>query len=330
MWFNNSGDNDLNEIMLGIIKIVPSHVFLPLIYQIASRLGSESSSNVPSMANIFSQALRNLLLKLAHEHPFHTLPPLFLLQNGAEVPPGASGSLFKLNVNQQKAFLARELLRTLRSGTTSPVDVSHTSRAIVCEAIDAMSCLSVAYNALANFDIECYKRKNQREIPLRDVPVNSSSSFVQYLKDAASHFNLQHLTAELSVRENGGYVFRQDGSAEFRSHSIQSAKKCRTVIPISNPTVNDSVVSIAAFDPRFTITETGISRPKIVVCHGNDGRVYKQLVKGGDDMRQDAIMQQLFGIVNIFLRQNVATTKRNLNIKTYKVCFCAEVLVTLL
>ena len=37
------------------------------------------------------------------------------------------------------------------------------------------------------------------------------------------------------------------------------------------------------------------------MCKGSDGRNYKQLVKGKDDLRQDAVMQQLFEAVDTLL-----------------------------
>ena len=40
-------------------------------------------------------------------------------------------------------------------------------------------------------------------------------------------------------------------------------------------------------------TAGGINLPKIIKCHGTDGLLYKQVVKGEDDMRQDAVMQQV-------------------------------------
>jgi ataxia telangiectasia mutated family protein len=43
------------------------------------------------------------------------------------------------------------------------------------------------------------------------------------------------------------------------------------------------------------------------------------MFKGKDDLRQDAVMQQVFGMVNTLLQKNVETRKRNLKIRTYKV-----------
>jgi phosphatidylinositol kinase/protein kinase (PI-3 family) len=40
--------------------------------------------------------------------------------------------------------------------------------------------------------------------------------------------------------------------------------------------------------------------------------------KGNDDMRQDAVMQQVFRAVNNWLRRDFESSRRNLCIRTYK------------
>ncbi|KAL6583807.1 hypothetical protein OROMI_003096 [Orobanche minor] len=64
----------------------------------------------------------------------------------------------------------------------------------------------------------------------------------------------------------------------------------------------------------------GINAPKVVECFGSDGNRYRQLAKSGnDDLRQDAVMEQFFGLVNAFLQNNRDTWRRRLKIRTYKV-----------
>jgi ataxia telangiectasia mutated family protein len=79
------------------------------------------------------------------------------------------------------------------------------------------------------------------------------------------------------------------------------------------------LIRIVKIEPTFDLTDTGISRPKIIKLHASDGRVYRQLVKGGDDMRQDAVMQQVFATMNFTLRAHVSTRARDLHIRTYRV-----------
>lgn len=59
----------------------------------------------------------------------------------------------------------------------------------------------------------------------------------------------------------------------------------------------DLCATIDHFDVRYE-NVGGITRPKRLRCVGSDGRTYLQLLKGGDDMRQDAVMQQVFSFVN--------------------------------
>ena len=43
---------------------------------------------------------------------------------------------------------------------------------------------------------------------------------------------------------------------------------------------------------RWFCSNSGIHRPKIVHCLDSAGGCYRQLVKGADDIRQDAVMEQ--------------------------------------
>lgn len=63
----------------------------------------------------------------------------------------------------------------------------------------------------------------------------------------------------------------------------------------------------------------GVNAPKKIICIGTDGVQRRQLVKSKDDLRQDAVMQQMFTVMNTLLRTCKETKKRNLRIRTYKV-----------
>ncbi|KAI2630503.1 phosphatidylinositol 3 [Xylaria nigripes] len=80
-----------------------------------------------------------------------------------------------------------------------------------------------------------------------------------------------------------------------------------------------NVPLVAKLEPVMTIA-TGVSAPKIITIIGSNGEHFKQLVKSGnDDLRQDAIMEQVFAAVSSVLKLHRSTRQRNLGIRTYKV-----------
>ncbi|APA11053.1 hypothetical protein sscle_07g058230 [Sclerotinia sclerotiorum 1980 UF-70] len=79
------------------------------------------------------------------------------------------------------------------------------------------------------------------------------------------------------------------------------------------------VPKMVRFESQMSIA-SGVSAPKIITAVADNGARFKQLVKGGnDDLRQDAIMEQVFAQVSELLKTNRATRQRNLSIRTYKV-----------
>lgn len=63
----------------------------------------------------------------------------------------------------------------------------------------------------------------------------------------------------------------------------------------------------------------GINAPKKVAFVCSDGVKRNMLVKGKDDLRQDAVMQQVFHFMNVLLKNKKSSCKRNLSIRTYKI-----------
>lgn len=77
---------------------------------------------------------------------------------------------------------------------------------------------------------------------------------------------------------------------------------------------------IVSVTEDIQVTSTGISLPKIVKFKMSNGLTKQVLMKGSnDDLRQDAIMEQVFTQVNNILIQNEELSKSNLRIRTYKV-----------
>ncbi|XP_044032842.1 DNA-dependent protein kinase catalytic subunit isoform X2 [Siniperca chuatsi] len=75
---------------------------------------------------------------------------------------------------------------------------------------------------------------------------------------------------------------------------------------------------ITGFDERVKVMSS-IRRPKRLIIRGDDERDHPFLVKGGEDLRQDQRIEQLFAVMNILLSHYAACTNRGLQLRTYQV-----------
>uniref|UniRef100_A0A672TSV6 DNA-dependent protein kinase catalytic subunit n=1 Tax=Strigops habroptila TaxID=2489341 RepID=A0A672TSV6_STRHB len=75
---------------------------------------------------------------------------------------------------------------------------------------------------------------------------------------------------------------------------------------------------ISGFDERISVMES-LRKPKRITIRGSDEQEYPFLVKGGEDLRQDQRIEQLFDVMNIILSQDATCRQRNMQLKTYQV-----------
>ena len=89
-------------------------------------------------------------------------------------------------------------------------------------------------------------------------------------------------------------------------------------LPVATDGVYRNIETVKSFHSDYTLVG-GVNAPKKLICHSSTGRQFPQLLKGKDDLRQDAVMQQLFTVVNRLLEKDHLTSHRSLHIRTYKV-----------
>ncbi|EGC36942.1 DNA-dependent protein kinase subunit [Dictyostelium purpureum] len=77
-------------------------------------------------------------------------------------------------------------------------------------------------------------------------------------------------------------------------------------------------VTISSFDSNILVMGS-LRKPKRIKIHGNDERDYPFLIKGGEDLRLDQRIQQLFMIMNEILKRDNSCNKRGLKVTTYQV-----------
>lgn len=81
---------------------------------------------------------------------------------------------------------------------------------------------------------------------------------------------------------------------------------------------NGEVVRISSFHGIIGVINSK-QRPRKLILMGDDGKRYKYLLKGHEDLRQDQRVMQLFGLVNTILAADGETRKRHLTIERFAV-----------
>ncbi|KAK9360773.1 hypothetical protein V1504DRAFT_453911 [Lipomyces starkeyi] len=82
-------------------------------------------------------------------------------------------------------------------------------------------------------------------------------------------------------------------------------------------------VTIHALSPKVQVM-TSLQKPKKISIFGSDGKEYPILCKPNDDLRKDARMMELNGMINLLLEKDRESSKRNLSITTYSVTVLNE------
>ncbi|KAI8458016.1 atypical/PIKK/FRAP protein kinase [Phakopsora pachyrhizi] len=89
-------------------------------------------------------------------------------------------------------------------------------------------------------------------------------------------------------------------------------------LEIAVPGNGKPVITISHIAPICKIMGSK-QRPRELSIIGSEGRCYRFLLKGHEDLRQDERVMQLFGLINTLLYKDPETFKRHLNIRRYAV-----------
>nr|ODO03836.1 hypothetical protein L204_00175 [Cryptococcus depauperatus CBS 7855] len=78
------------------------------------------------------------------------------------------------------------------------------------------------------------------------------------------------------------------------------------------------IVTFSHYEETYTLAG-GLSKPFVVTCYDSKGAKCKQLFKKDEGFRQDAVMEQVFSLVNDLLNRDRQARSRNLRFRTYGV-----------
>lgn len=272
LWFKNCQRKEtkdvVNELLKSNLSQIPTYRLVPLTYQLFSRIDEMQKDD----SNGFQITLRDIVLKICSEHPYHGIVQILALSNGQRIGGGVNGrhaNAYLENIGTTKVDAVNDIIQELRKQSSEYVSA----------LIDSYRILMTAYMNLAEFDTTNVQKRTTKGL-----------SFKQYKLD-------------LDCCLSGGRRGKRDTTTTNMPAIFTKPPPIRPDAQYGNGTEDPiGTERVVSFEPNFDLTLTGLHRPKIVKCIGSRGNRFKQLVKGEDDLRQDAIMQQVFGTVNDLLR----------------------------
>ncbi|KAL6071582.1 hypothetical protein STEG23_024553, partial [Scotinomys teguina] len=202
LWLENAGVFEVNGMMKKDGMKISSHKFLPLMYQLAARMGTKMMGGLG-----FHEVLNNLISRIAMDHPHHTLFIILALANANKdellsKPEAARRSRITKNVPKESSQLDEDR-------TEAATKIVHTIRSKRCKMVRDMEALCDAYIILANLDASQWK--NQRKGI--NIPANQPITKLKNLDDVVVP------TMEIKVDPTGEYenlVTIKSFKTEFR------------------------------------------------------------------------------------------------------------------
>ncbi|CAF0900518.1 unnamed protein product, partial [Didymodactylos carnosus] len=277
LWVKNIDKDGINSKMSEYLHDIPTHFFLPFVYQMAARMNLTGVSE-SSKKHSFYSILFSYLYRCVQDHPHHVLPVIFALANAhkdeniiqqqQQTGKGKQSHVVQLNDDlsstDQRSKAAHSLIE--KYSKTKP------------HMVDQMRKLNDAYIELANFDLQPGQKEKQNGT-IYPLPKTLRLMQIQ---------NYEHVAVPT------------------------------VTIPVSLDCHYDKIPYVVRFEPKCRFVG-GVNLPKRIQVLSSTGILLSQLVKGRDDLRQDAVMQQLFTVCNRLLAKDDLTRSKQLQIRTYKV-----------
>jgi ataxia telangiectasia mutated family protein len=278
IWFGIIGDCETSTLFSGIAEkaslfvmenfaSVPLFKYLPLIYQMSSRL--DDWNNIASNHLVsFLKTIFLMIKRIASVHPLHVLYKIVALANLSEIPVSKREREW-YDMNSSKMIAAQLLLKKLAS----------------------------------------------LKIPFYDDIVKFSKAIIDFI-----------VTEKRNAKSSKDNLKRLN-IVKLSTYLLKSLDSC--FIPtVSLTVVNDGIYdqsyvnlySVQSFDEYANWASSGINRPLIVRFQVGSGVRHGMVIKTEDDLRQDAVMEQVFDLVNQLLSQEMESKVRELRMVTYNVC----------
>lgn len=317
LWFKFGGIPEAAQAMLEGFGLIKIDNWLEVIPQLISRIHQPNQ--------IVSRSLLSLLADLGKAHPQALVYPLTV-------------AIKSDSVSRQRAALS--IIEKMRIHSANLVDQAE----LVSDELIRVAVLwhELWYEGLEDASRQFFGEHNTEKMfatlePLHEMlkrgpetlrEISFQNSFGRDLNDAHEWVmnykrtkDINNLNQAWDIYYN---VFRrisrklpqlQTLDLQHVSPKLSAAKNLELAVP-GTYQAGKPVVRISYFEPVFTVISSK-QRPRRLSIKGSDGKDYQSILKGHEDIRQDNLVMQLFGLVNTLLQNNPESFQRHLNIQQY-------------
>lgn len=320
LWFKYGGLQEPSKAMNDGFGMVNLEVWLEVVPQLISRIHQPD--------DIVRKSLHDLLAELGKKHPQALVYPLQVCtkSDDSERQSAAQRILDKMRAHDQTSALLVSQAEMVSQELIRVAVLWHEQWHEGLE--DASRCFFVEHNIPKMFSTlePLHAMLEKGPTTLREI--SFQTAFGRDLHDAygwAQNFkrtnDMSHLNQAWDIYYS---VFRRISrqlpqllslDLQYVSPTLLNAKNLKLAVP-GTYEPGKPEVTISSFDPTFTVISSK-QRPRRFTIKGSDGKDYTYLLKGHEDIRQDSLVMQLFGLVNTLLADNPECFKRHLMIQAY-------------
>ena len=302
MWFTFGNSPQVHNVIQAGIKQTSLSVWLRVIPQLVARLGMQDE--------IVRDQLENLLSSLGRQFPHLLVGPLIVVdQDDSERYAAAQRVLRAVReaderLVEQYSIIRRELIRMAIIWSERWAEAMVTASKSKSNAKAMLKTLGPLFDELNN--------------PQTPNEKSFASLYGVYLKRCRNSLNNDELSQAWSALN---HVYGQIDRTNRSTRSLKIADVAPDLLEIKNccvPVPGKDSVLIGSFRPDIAIISSK-QKPRRFGMNGADGQIYRFLLKGREDLRQDERAMQLFSLINTVLTGDPIGSAEGLCIETYNV-----------
>ncbi|SMN19447.1 similar to Saccharomyces cerevisiae YKL203C TOR2 PIK-related protein kinase and rapamycin target [Maudiozyma saulgeensis] len=317
LWFKFGGLPEATQAMHEGFTLINIATWLEVLPQLISRIHQENI--------IVSRSLLSLLSNLGKVHPQELVYPLTV-------------AIKSESVSRQKAALS--IVENMRMHSSELVDQAE----LVSHELIRIAVLwhELWYEGLENASRQYFGEHNIEKMfatlePLHELlqagpetlrEISFQNHFGRDLGNAYKWVKKYKLSNDLSNLNQAWdiyyNVFRKISKLvpelemlelQHVSPKLLKARNMKLTVP-GTYRVGEEVITISHFEPVVPVISSK-QRPRKISIKGTDGRDYQYALKGHEDIRQDSLVMQLFGLVNSLLQNDPECFRRHLDIQQF-------------